>query len=57
MGYIYGIYADDELIYIGKTSRDLAIRFKEHKRAVYGNGKRQRIHDLIEKYLCQGIIL
>jgi len=34
MGYIYGIYADDILIYIGKTSRSVEKRFKEHRAAV-----------------------
>jgi len=52
MGYIYGIYADGKLIYIGKTTRSLETRFKEHKNAVYKQGDRkQRIHSIIEEML------
>lgn len=50
MGYIYGIYADNELIYIGKTTRSLEQRFKEHRTAVY-NKHEQRVHILIWQYL------
>lgn len=31
---IYGIYIDDKLVYIGKTTRDIQKRFKEHKRLI-----------------------
>lgn len=31
---IYGIYIDDDLVYIGKTSRDFKTRFNEHKRNI-----------------------
>lgn len=31
---IYGIYIDDKLVYIGKTTRDIHKRFKEHKRLI-----------------------
>lgn len=31
---IYGIYIDDELVYIGKTNRDFQIRHEEHLKAM-----------------------
>lgn len=31
MSGIYGIYIDDELIYIGSTTRSFEVRFKEHR--------------------------
>lgn len=31
---VYGIYIDEELVYVGKTSRDIKVRHKEHKRNV-----------------------
>lgn len=55
MGYIYGIYADNVLIYIGKTMRSVETRFKEHRAAVYKGGDKQRIHSLIEDFLNGGI--
>lgn len=30
-GGIYGIYIDDELVYIGKTTRNFEDRFQQHK--------------------------
>ena len=49
MGHIYGIYADKKLIYIGKTTRDLETRFKEHRLGV--KNKKQRIHSIIAEML------
>ena len=31
MSGVYGIYIDDELIYIGSTTRTFEVRFKEHR--------------------------
>lgn len=55
MGYIYGIYADDFLIYIGKTSRSVEKRFKEHKAAVEKlDDNAQRIHRIIRELKDSG---
>ncbi len=55
MGYIYGIYADDILIYIGKTSRSVEKRFKEHRAAVEKlDDNTQRIHRIIRKLKDNG---
>jgi hypothetical protein len=32
MMFVYGIYIDDECVYVGKTKRGLTTRFNEHKR-------------------------
>lgn len=31
---VYGIYVDEDLVYIGKTKRNVEERFKEHKRII-----------------------
>ena len=31
---VYGIYIDEELVYIGKTERDIKQRFREHKKNI-----------------------
>lgn len=56
MGYVYGIYADNLLVYIGKTTRTLEERFKEHKQAVESDKENvQKIHKLIRKYKSCGV--
>ena len=58
MGYIYGIFADDRLIYIGKTTRDLEKRFKEHKTLSQNiNVNSKKVHKLIKWYKEQGAIV
>ena len=46
---IYGIYADDELIYIGSTIRSFEERFNEHKVNLMNGSKELKVYDLIRQ--------
>lgn len=57
-GGIYGIYVEDQLIYIGMTQRDFNIRWQEHKDALLQNDnslflyrwlKQNNIHKILFK--------
>lgn len=38
-GYIYGIYLDNQLVYIGKTNRSVGVRIGEHLEGVFAERK------------------
>lgn len=54
-GGIYIIVAGKQIIYVGKTTRDFEVRFKEHKRAVEGRAQAYKVHKIIREYKAQGI--
>ena len=41
---VYGIYIDDELVYIGSTTSSFCDRFNGHLRSIEGRKKRQLVH-------------
>lgn len=41
---VYGIFIDDELVYIGSTTSSFRNRFNGHLSAVEGKRKRQAVH-------------
>ena len=41
---VYGIFIDDELVYIGSTNASFSNRFSGHMKAVMGQKKRQNVH-------------
>ena len=41
---VYGIFIDDELVYIGSTTSSFRNRFDGHLKAVQGKRKRQLVH-------------
>ena len=49
IGGVYGIYYEDQLIYIGKTKNDFEIRFQQHKEAINNKETNQYLY----KYLSQ----
>ena len=51
MGYIYGIYFPDGMVYIGMTRTSIEERRKSHKNsAKYGKGRVQPVHIALRKY-------
>lgn len=44
---VYGIYVEDELIYIGETTTSFEERFLKHLEAVEGKRHRQLVHWII----------
>lgn len=49
IGGVYGIYYEDQLIYIGKTKNDFEIRFQQHRDAINNKETSQYLY----KYLLQ----
>ena len=41
---VYGIFIDDELVYIGSTNSSFSNRFDGHLKSVQGKRKRQLVH-------------
>lgn len=41
---VYGIYENDELVYIGYTMRDFSVRWREHSEAIIKQDKSQEIY-------------
>ena len=41
---VYGIFIDDELVYIGSTTSSFRNRFDGHLKSVQGKKKRQLVH-------------
>lgn len=46
---VYGIYKDDELVYIGSTMREFDIRFKEHLKNISEKSTELYLYSLLDK--------
>lgn len=45
---VYGVYYEEELVYIGMTMREFEDRWDEHRRNIKNNSKELKFYDLIE---------
>ena len=51
---VYGILADEEIVYIGSTIRNFKIRFKEHQENISCGDRSLDVYDTIRDLITQG---